>query len=54
MNGKMWQHPAVQRNVAKLLEDGCTFIGPAEGDLACGYQGVGRMSAVEEILTALP
>lgn len=54
MNGKMWQHPAVQRNVAKLLEDGCTFIGPAEGDLACGYQGVGRMSAVEEILAALP
>lgn len=53
MNGKMWQHPAVQRNVAKLLEDGCTFIGPAEGDLACGYQGVGRMSSVEEILAAV-
>ena len=53
MNGKMWQHPAVQRNVAKLLEDGCSFIGPAEGDLACGYQGVGRMSPVEEILDAV-
>jgi phosphopantothenoylcysteine decarboxylase/phosphopantothenoylcysteine decarboxylase/phosphopantothenate--cysteine ligase len=53
MNGKMWQHPAVQRNVAKLLEDGCRFVGPAEGDLACGYQGVGRMSPVEEILDAV-
>jgi phosphopantothenoylcysteine decarboxylase/phosphopantothenoylcysteine decarboxylase/phosphopantothenate--cysteine ligase len=53
MNGKMWLHPAVQRNVSRLLEDGCRFIGPAEGDLACGYQGVGRMSPVEEILTSL-
>jgi phosphopantothenoylcysteine decarboxylase/phosphopantothenoylcysteine decarboxylase/phosphopantothenate--cysteine ligase len=53
MNGKMWQHPAVRRNVARLTEDGCRFIGPAEGDLACGYQGVGRMAAVEEILAAV-
>ena len=50
MNGKMWQHPAVQRNVARLTEDGCRFVGPAEGDLACGYQGIGRMAALEEIL----
>jgi len=53
MNGKMWLHPAVQRNVARLREDGCRFIGPAEGDLACGYQGVGRMAPVEEILAGL-
>lgn len=52
MNGKMWLHPAVQRNVARLLEDGCRFVGPAEGDLACGYQGPGRMAPVEEILAA--
>jgi phosphopantothenoylcysteine synthetase/decarboxylase len=52
MNGKMWLHPAVQRNVARLLEDGCRFIGPADGDLACGYQGPGRMAPVEEILAA--
>ncbi len=50
MNGKMWLHPAVQRNVVRLIEDGCHFIGPAEGDLACGYQGPGRMAPVEEIL----
>lgn len=53
MNGKMWQHPAVQRNVARLAEDGCRFIGPAEGGLACGYQGIGRMAEVAEILAAL-
>ncbi len=53
MNGKMWLHPAVRRNVALLEEDGCRFIGPAEGDLACGYQGIGRMAQVEEILAGL-
>jgi phosphopantothenoylcysteine decarboxylase len=52
MNGKMWLHPATHRNVAQLKEDGCRFIEPAEGDLACGYQGVGRLAAVEEILAA--
>jgi phosphopantothenoylcysteine decarboxylase len=50
MNGKMWLHPATQRNINRLREDGCHFIGPADGDLACGYQGVGRLAAVEEIL----
>ncbi|HEX7260319.1 MAG TPA: flavoprotein, partial [Luteolibacter sp.] len=50
MNGKMWLHPATQRNVARLKEDGCQFIDPAEGDLACGYEGVGRLASVEEIL----
>jgi len=53
MNGKMWDHPATQRNVAQLKEDGCRFVGPAEGDLACGYEGVGRMSEVEDVLKAV-
>lgn len=53
MNGKMWQHPATQRNVARLTEDGVRFVGPDSGDLACGYQGIGRMAAVEEILEAV-
>lgn len=53
MNGKMWLHPATQRNVERLKEDGCRFVEPAEGDLACGYQGVGRLAAVEEILAAI-
>jgi phosphopantothenoylcysteine decarboxylase/phosphopantothenoylcysteine decarboxylase/phosphopantothenate--cysteine ligase len=50
MNGKMWQHPATQRNIAQLTADGCHFIGPAEGDLACGYEGIGRLAPVEEII----
>ncbi len=54
MNGKMWLHPATQRNVALLREDGCRFIGPAEGQLACGYEGIGRMAEVDEILAGLP
>ncbi len=53
MNGKMWLHPATQRNVATLAEDGCRFVGPAEGELACGYEGIGRLAAVEEILAAV-
>jgi phosphopantothenoylcysteine synthetase/decarboxylase len=50
MNGKMWLHPATQRNVARLLADGCRFVGPSEGDLACGYEGLGRLAPVDEIL----
>ncbi len=53
MNGKMWLHPATQRNVATLVADGCQFVGPAEGELACGYEGIGRLAAVEEILAAV-
>ncbi len=52
MNGKMWLHPATQRNVAQLAADGCHFVGPATGDLACGYQGPGRLAPVEQILAA--
>ncbi len=52
MNGKMWLHPATQRNVARLKEDGCQFVGPAEGSLACGYEGLGRLAPIEEILEA--
>ncbi len=53
MNGKMWLHPATQRNVARLVADGCGFIGPAQGDLACGYEGLGRLAPVEEILARI-
>ena len=53
MNGKMWLHPATQRNVALLTADGCSFIGPAEGELACGYKGIGRLAPVEEILARI-
>lgn len=53
MNGKMWDHPATRRNVARLKEDGCRFIAPEAGDLACGYQGPGRLASTETILEAV-
>ena len=53
MNGKMWLHPATQRNVERLKADGCAFVGPAEGSLACGYEGIGRLEEIEAILAAV-
>jgi len=49
MNVEMWQNAATQRNVAKLLEDGVAFAGPAAGDQACGEVGLGRMLEPAEI-----
>jgi phosphopantothenoylcysteine synthetase/decarboxylase len=43
MNGKMWEHPATRENVARLKDRGVEFIGPQEGMLSCGYEGVGRL-----------
>ena len=52
MNGKMWSHPATRQNVAALVERGVQFIGPEEGMLSCGYEGVGRLWAVDGIAEA--
>ncbi|MBT3533729.1 MAG: bifunctional phosphopantothenoylcysteine decarboxylase/phosphopantothenate--cysteine ligase CoaBC, partial [Rhodospirillaceae bacterium] len=52
MNTRMWEHPATQRNVRTLLDDGLTAIGPGQGDLACGEVGAGRMSEPLEIVAA--
>jgi phosphopantothenoylcysteine synthetase/decarboxylase len=49
MNGKMWEHTATQENVKKLKARGVEFIGPEEGMLACGYEGVGRLWKVDDI-----
>src|SRR5712691_4573394 len=49
MNGKMWQHPATVENVEKLRACGVEFIGPEEGMLACGYEGLGRLWKVNDI-----
>ena len=49
MNGKMWQHAATQQNVALLKSRGVEFIGPEEGMLACGYEGVGRLWSTDDI-----
>ncbi len=49
MNGKMWRHAATQQNVATLTSRGATFIGPEEGMLSCGYEGIGRLWPVDQI-----
>ena len=53
MNQQMYQHPAVQRNLASLEADGYRIIGPDSGDQACGDQGPGRMTEPEDLLSAL-
>ena len=53
MNQQMFQHTAVQRNLATLTADGCRVIGPDSGDQACGDQGPGRMTEPEDLVLAL-
>ena len=53
MNVRMWQHAATKRNVARLREDGIAFVGPNEGEMACGEYGPGRMAEPGEIVDAI-
>jgi len=53
MNQQMWQHPATRENISRLRERGVQFIGPAEGDQACGEVGPGRMSEPADIVAAV-
>lgn len=53
MNVRMWDHPATQRNLQQLQADGVRFVGPNEGDMACGEYGPGRMSEPLEIVAAI-
>ena len=53
MNGKMYQHPATQDNLSKLRERDHILVDPEEGELACGYEGVGRMASVDSIVAAV-
>ena len=53
MNVRMWQHPATQRNLATLQADGVRFVGPDQGEMACGEFGPGRMAEPEAILAAI-
>ncbi len=53
MNVRMWNHPATQRNVATLKADGVLFVGPNDGEMACGEFGPGRMSEPNEIANAI-
>ena len=53
MHVEMWEQPSTRRNVSRLIEDGRRLVGPAEGDLAGGDRGMGRMAEPEEILAAV-
>jgi phosphopantothenoylcysteine decarboxylase / phosphopantothenate---cysteine ligase len=47
MNVRMWQHPATQRNLKTLKDDGVMVVGPDDGDMACGEFGPGRLAEPE-------
>jgi phosphopantothenoylcysteine decarboxylase/phosphopantothenate--cysteine ligase len=53
MNTTMWQQPATQRNVATLVQDGFSMVGPGSGWQACREVGEGRMSEPEELIEAV-
>jgi phosphopantothenoylcysteine decarboxylase / phosphopantothenate---cysteine ligase len=53
MNVRMWTHAATSRNIAQLKADGVLFVGPNDGEMACGEYGPGRMAEPAEILSAI-
>ncbi|HYM16293.1 MAG TPA: bifunctional phosphopantothenoylcysteine decarboxylase/phosphopantothenate--cysteine ligase CoaBC [Dehalococcoidia bacterium] len=53
MDAQMWDHAATRANVATLLGRGVRFVGPAEGRLASGHTGLGRLAEPDAILGAL-
>jgi phosphopantothenoylcysteine decarboxylase/phosphopantothenate--cysteine ligase len=53
MNVRMWLHPATRRNIARLSADGALFVGPEDGEMACGEYGPGRMSEPPQIVAAI-
>jgi phosphopantothenoylcysteine decarboxylase/phosphopantothenate--cysteine ligase len=53
MNKEMWAHPATQRNMAQLRQDGAIVLGVGQGDQACGEVGDGRMLEPDELLYEL-
>ena len=52
MNSVMWDHPATQRNLKRLADDGVHFVDPDRGEMACGTFGPGRLSEPERIVSA--
>jgi phosphopantothenoylcysteine decarboxylase/phosphopantothenate--cysteine ligase len=53
MNVRMWQHAATRRNIEQLKADGVRVIDPAEGDMACGEFGPGRLPEPQDIVDAI-
>ena len=52
MNSNMYENKIVQQNIERLKKIGYCFIGPDEGELACGYEGRGRLASLEDIIDA--
>lgn len=50
MNVRMWENPLTQKNIKILYKNGIKFLGPDEGEMACGEFGFGRMAEADEIL----
>jgi phosphopantothenoylcysteine synthetase/decarboxylase len=50
MNVRMWLHPATGRNIQQLVDDGIKVIEPADGEMACGEFGPGRLPEPEAIM----
>ena len=53
MNVRMWEHKATQKNLNILMDYGYKFIGPEDGEMACGEYGKGKMSSPRQILSFL-
>jgi phosphopantothenoylcysteine decarboxylase/phosphopantothenate--cysteine ligase len=53
MNVRMWQHASTRRNIRTLMQDGILFVGPNDGEMACGEFGPGRMAEPLEIVAAI-
>ena len=53
MNVRMWQHPATQRNVRQLMQEGTIFCGPESGEMACGETGLGRMGETNTLARSI-
>ncbi len=53
MNQAMWAHPAQQRNIQQLKDDGVIIVGPVHGDQACGDVGLGRMCEPQAIVECI-
>jgi len=53
MNVRMWEHPATQRNIKQIQDDGILLISPTSGTLACGEEGIGKMVEPADLLAAI-
>ena len=53
MNVRMWENKLFQKNIDILKLNGFKFIGPTEGEMACGEYGMGRMMEPQQIIQSL-